>query len=106
MPPGSNSEPVVERQICDWHSLGGSRRAIQQAITLYLFGVAGGQLLYGPVSDRFGRRPTLIVALVLYIAAGPVAGWAATIGTLLIARVLQAVGGGGLVLGPGDRARQ
>jgi DHA1 family bicyclomycin/chloramphenicol resistance-like MFS transporter len=77
-----------------------SRRAIQQAITLYLFGIAGGQLLYGPVSDRFGRRPTLIAALTLYIAAGAVAGWAATIGTLLIARVLQAVGGcGGLVLG-------
>jgi len=76
-----------------------SRRAIQQAITLYLFGIAGGQLLYGPVSDRFGRRPTLIAALILYIAAGAVAGWAATIGTLLIARVLQAVGGcGGLVL--------
>src|SRR3984893_11371939 len=79
-----------------------SRRAIQQAITLYLFGIAGGQLLYGPVSDRFGRRPTLIAALILYIAAGAVAGWAATIGSLLIARVLQAVGGcGGVGLGRG-----
>jgi DHA1 family bicyclomycin/chloramphenicol resistance-like MFS transporter len=77
-----------------------SRRAIQQAITLYLFGVASGQLLYGPISDRVGRRPTLIAALILYVAAGAVAGWAATIGTLLIARVLQALGGcGGLVLG-------
>ena len=44
-----------------------SRRAIQQAITLYLFGIAGGQLLYGPVSDRFGRRPTLIAALILWM---------------------------------------
>ena len=77
-----------------------SRRAIQLAITLYLFGVAGGQLLYGPVSDRFGAATDTDLALVLYIAAGAVAGWAATIGTLLIARVLQAVGGcGGLVLG-------
>ena len=89
--------PVLPLAAADF---GVSRRAIQQAITLYLFGIAGGQLLYGPVSDRFGRRPTLIAALVLYIAAGAVAGWAATIGTLLIARVLQAVGGcGGLVLG-------
>jgi DHA1 family bicyclomycin/chloramphenicol resistance-like MFS transporter len=80
--------------------LGVSRHAIQQAITLYLFGIAGGQLLYGPVSDRFGRRPMLITALTLYVVAGAVAGWAATIGSLLIARVLQAVGGcGGLVLG-------
>ncbi|HEY2538979.1 MAG TPA: MFS transporter, partial [Stellaceae bacterium] len=80
--------------------LGVSRPAIQQAITLYLFGIAGGQLIYGPVSDRFGRRPTLIAALVLYIIAGAVAGAAPTIGALLIARVAQAVGGcGGLVLG-------
>ena len=80
--------------------LGVSSRTIQQAITLYLFGIAGGQLLWGPVSDRFGRRPTLIGALFFYIAAGAVAGWATTIATLLIARVLQAVGAcGGLVLG-------
>lgn len=80
--------------------LGVSRGAIQQAITLYLFGIAGGQLLYGPVSDRFGRRPTLIISLALYIVAGLIAGWAATLATLLMARVVQAVGGcGGLVLG-------
>ena len=80
--------------------LGVSRGVIQQAITFYLFGIAAGQLLYGPISDRFGRRPVLIGALALYVTAGAVAGWAATIGGLLIARVLQAVGGcGGLVLG-------
>jgi len=79
---------------------GVSRSAIQQAITLYLFGIAAGQLVYGPVSDRFGRRPTLIAALALYIAASAIAGCAATIGALLIARVVQAIGGcGGLVLG-------
>ena len=89
--------PVLPLAAADF---GVSRHAIQQAITLYLFGIAGGQLLYGPVSDRFGRRPMLITALTLYVVAGAVAGWAATIGSLLIARVLQAVGGcGGLVLG-------
>jgi MFS transporter, DHA1 family, multidrug resistance protein len=73
---------------------------IQLAITLYLIGIAGGQLLYGPVSDKFGRRPTLLVALLLYVIAGAVAGWATTIFTLVMARVVQAVGGcGGLVLG-------
>jgi MFS transporter, DHA1 family, multidrug resistance protein len=89
--------PVLPLAAAD---LGVSRGAIQQAITLYLFGIAGGQLLYGPVSDRFGRRPTLIVALALYVAAGAVAGWATSLGGLLMARVAQAVGGcGGLVLG-------
>jgi len=71
------------------------------AISLrHLFGIAGGQLLYGPVSDKFGRRPTLLLSLGLYVVASAVAGWAAGISTLLIARVGQAVGGcGGLVLG-------
>ena len=78
----------------------GSRSTIQLAVTLYLFSVAGGQLLHGRVSDKFGRRSTLLVSLGLYVAATAVAGWAAGITTLLIARIGQAVGGcGGLVLG-------
>jgi DHA1 family bicyclomycin/chloramphenicol resistance-like MFS transporter len=73
---------------------------IQLAITLYLVGIAGGQLLYGPVSDKFGRRPTLLVALLLYVVAGAVAGLATSVTMLVIGRVVQAVGGcGGLVLG-------
>lgn len=74
--------------------------AIQLAITLYLFGVAFGQLLYGPLSDRFGRRPALLVALIAYVGASIAAGLAPTLGVLAAARVIQALGGcGGLVLG-------
>jgi MFS transporter, DHA1 family, multidrug resistance protein len=76
-----------------------SRSAIQLAVTLYLFGIAGGQLPYGPVSDRFGRRPTLLAALCLYNRVSPAAGWAAGIATLVAAQVVQAVAGcRGLVL--------
>jgi DHA1 family bicyclomycin/chloramphenicol resistance-like MFS transporter len=84
--------PVLPPVAADF---GVSRGTIQLAITLYLFAVAGG-----PVSDKFGRRPTLLVSLGLYVVASAVAGWAAGITTLLIARIGQAVGGcGGLVLG-------
>ncbi len=77
-----------------------SSSAIQLTITLYLFGIAGGQLLYGPASDRLGRRPMLLMALVLYVAASIVAGLAPNLHVLLVARVVQAIGGcGGLVLG-------
>lgn len=72
----------------------------QLTITLYLIGLAMGQLAYGPISDRFGRRPVLLCGLTLYALAGAVTAVAPTAGTLIVARVLQAVGGcSGLVLG-------
>ena len=42
---------------------------VQLTISSYLFGFAVGQIFYGPVSDRFGRRPILLAALVLYALA-------------------------------------
>lgn len=79
--------------------LGASTGAMQMTVSVYIFGLAVGQLIYGPVSDRFGRRPTLMAGLVLYIAAGAAAGLAPGIGALIGARLLQALGGcAGLVL--------
>jgi MFS transporter, DHA1 family, multidrug resistance protein len=81
-------------------ALGVSEAAIQLTITLYLIGLAAGQLLYGPISDRFGRRPSLIGGLALFTAAGALTALAPTAGTLIAARVVQALGGcAGLVLG-------
>jgi MFS transporter, DHA1 family, multidrug resistance protein len=73
---------------------------IQLAITLYLVGLAIGQLIYGPISDRFGRRPVLLAGLGLYTVAGFVAAAAPYASALIIARVFQSLGGcSGLVLG-------
>src|SRR5258708_21726296 len=41
----------------------------QLTITLYLVGLAVGQLFYGPVSDGFGRRPVLLAGLLLFFVA-------------------------------------
>ncbi|WP_281292739.1 multidrug effflux MFS transporter [Methylobacterium oryzihabitans] len=80
--------------------LGTSPAAAQLTITLYLVGLACGQLVYGPVSDRFGRRPVLIVGLGLYLAGLLLAIPAQSIGVLVAARVLQSLGAcGSLVLG-------
>ena len=38
----------------------------QLTISTYLIGFAVGQIVYGPISDRFGRKPVMLVALVLY----------------------------------------
>lgn len=72
----------------------------QLTITLYLVGLAMGQLAYGPISDRFGRRPVLLCGLTLYAVAGAVTAVAPNAGVLITARVVQALGGcAGLVLG-------
>jgi MFS transporter, DHA1 family, multidrug resistance protein len=74
--------------------------AVQLTITLYLIGLAAGQLLYGPISDRFGRRPVLLAGLALFMLAGIATAAAPNAATLVIARVLQSIGAcAGLVLG-------
>lgn len=77
-----------------------SNATVQLTITLYLVGLAIGQLVYGPISDRFGRRPVLLAGLLLYAAAGAVTAIAPSAGALIAARVVQSIGGcSGLVLG-------
>jgi MFS transporter, DHA1 family, multidrug resistance protein len=72
----------------------------QLTITLYLIGLAAGQLFYGPVSDRFGRRPVLLAGLTLFTIASIVTACAPNAGVLIGSRVLQSIGGcAGLVLG-------
>jgi DHA1 family bicyclomycin/chloramphenicol resistance-like MFS transporter len=73
---------------------------IRITITVYIVGLGVGQLVYGPLSDVFGRRPTLLVGLVLYTAGGLAATLAPNVGVLIAARLVQAAGGcAGLLLG-------
>lgn len=86
--------PAVAREFA------ASPGTVQLTLTVYLVGIAAGQLIYGPLSDRFGRRPVLIVCLSIFLAASTVAGLAPHLGVLIAARFVQAVGAcGGLVLG-------
>ena len=73
---------------------------VQLALTLFLAGIASGQLVYGPVSDRFGRRPVLIAGLALFLVGTLLCGLAWSLTALIIGRVLEACGGcAGMVLG-------
>ena len=65
----------------------------QLTLTFYLVGLAVAQLAYGPLSDRFGRRPALLTGLFLYVIGSVACVAAPTIETLIAGRVLQAVGG-------------
>jgi DHA1 family bicyclomycin/chloramphenicol resistance-like MFS transporter len=74
--------------------------SVQFVLTLFLAGIAAGQLLYGPLSDRFGRRPMLIAGLVLFLIGTTLCGLAWSLPVLIIGRLLEAGGGcAGMVLG-------
>ncbi|MBH61557.1 MAG: multidrug transporter [Alphaproteobacteria bacterium] len=66
---------------------------VQLTLTFYLVGLAAAQLVYGPLSDRIGRRPALLIGLVLYVIGSVACVAAPTIEKLIAGRVLQAVGG-------------
>ena len=81
-------------------SLGAGIAAMQMTVSLYIFGLAVGQLVYGPLADRFGRRPVLLCGLGIYCVAGLAAALAPEVHSLIAARLFQAIGGcSGLVLG-------
>jgi MFS transporter, DHA1 family, multidrug resistance protein len=78
---------------------GVSYGVVQLTLTLYIIGMAVCQLAYGPLSDRFGRRPVLLAGMALFVAASVLAAFATSIAMLIAARLLQAIGGAsGLVL--------
>lgn len=81
-------------------ALGAAPAGMQQTITLYVIGLAVGQLIYGPISDTWGRRPALLVGLCLYLGASVLALCAPSLQWLVAARLLQALGGAaGITLG-------
>ncbi|GGE86737.1 multidrug effflux MFS transporter [Stappia taiwanensis] len=64
----------------------------QKVLIAYLIGFGGAQLFYGPVSDRYGRRPVLLGGLALYAAAGVFSIFANDMSHLLAARLVQGIG--------------
>jgi DHA1 family bicyclomycin/chloramphenicol resistance-like MFS transporter len=65
---------------------------VQLVLSLYLAGIAAGQLVYGPLSDRFGRRPVLLAGLAMFLLATALCGLAPTLGWLIFGRVMQGLG--------------
>lgn len=72
--------------------------SVQLTVSSYLIGFAVGQVIYGPLSDRHGRRPVLLAALAFYTAGALVCAATQSIDTLIAARFLQAIGGSGAIV--------
>ena len=72
---------------------GVTTQQVANSLPAYFLGLAIGQLIYGPVSDRIGRKTPLYFGLVLYICASFLCVFAKSEWSLIAARVLQALGG-------------
>src|SRR3979490_2902298 len=74
-------------------SFGRDISVAQMTVSLYMVGIACSQLIMGPLSDRFGRRPVLLAGLGLMVTASAACIFAETLPQLIAARFLQALGG-------------
>jgi DHA1 family bicyclomycin/chloramphenicol resistance-like MFS transporter len=82
--------PALPAIAADLHADAG---AVQATLAAYLAGMAGGQLFYGTLADRFGRRLPLLVGLALFALASLGCAQAHTVGELMAWRLAQALGG-------------
>ncbi|MFI5011913.1 MAG: multidrug effflux MFS transporter [Hyphomicrobiales bacterium] len=79
------SMPAIARE------LGTDAAHVQLTLSIFLVGFAVGQFFHGPLSDRFGRKPTLLVGLACYVVASAICAFTRSIELLILARFVQAV---------------
>jgi len=78
--------------------LGASMPQAQLTLTALLLAFGASQLIWGPLSDRFGRRPILILGMAAYVAASVGSALSPSIGVLLVWRTLQGAAMGAAVM--------
>jgi len=86
--------PAIQR------SFNVSQSVAQLALSLSMVSIAISTLIYGPLSDRFGRKPVLVGGMILFLGGSLLSTFAPSIGALIVGRIIQAAGSGsGMVLG-------
>lgn len=73
-------------------ALGAEQSALELTVSGYLVGFSAGQLLWGPISDRYGRRSPVAVGLVIFVLGAAGCALSTTAGQLILWRVVQALG--------------
>lgn len=77
--------PAIEREFAE--------SGVERTMAMYMLGIAIGQFFYGPLSDRFGRKPPLYAGLALYALGALGCALATNMSMLMWMRVVQAIGG-------------
>jgi DHA1 family bicyclomycin/chloramphenicol resistance-like MFS transporter len=99
----------VDMYLPSWPEMGrllqASPAQVQLTLSVYLVGFGLAQLIYGPLSDRHGRKPVLLAAIAIYVLASIACTLAPSIEFLIAARFVQAVGGSGILVLPRAIAR-
>ncbi|PSL46035.1 DHA1 family bicyclomycin/chloramphenicol resistance-like MFS transporter [Chitinophaga niastensis] len=72
--------------------LGVDPTRVALSLSSFFIGISAGQLLYGPLLDRFGRKKPLYIGLVLYIISSAGCMYVSTLNSLIILRFIQAIG--------------
>ena len=80
------------------HALGASMPQAQLTLSALLLCFGISQLMWGPVSDKYGRRPVLLVGLALYVVASVASSWVDSVNGLIICRALQGAAMGAPVM--------
>ena len=74
--------------------------SMQLTLGIYLFGLSIGQLVLGPIIDRFGRKKPLIIGMMIYLLASMLCALSSSYSLLLLSRLIQALGAcSGLIIG-------
>jgi DHA1 family bicyclomycin/chloramphenicol resistance-like MFS transporter len=88
--------PGLPSMVEDFHT---SETLVQLSLTMGMIGLAIGQIFFGPMSQKWGRRPVLLVSMILFIAAAFLCVLSDNIESFLLCRLFQGLGGaGGIVL--------
>lgn len=87
--------PTLPEMRADFHT---SRSVIQLGLSFGMAGLGLGELYWGPLSDKTGRKPVLYLSLALFVAAAAISVFSPNIAFFLVCRLAQGLGGAGAVL--------
>jgi DHA1 family bicyclomycin/chloramphenicol resistance-like MFS transporter len=87
--------PALPAIATDYHT---TASHVQLSLTLFLLGLALGQLVYGPISDMYGRRIPLLIGLIVYVATTLICAFSPSIWTLILVRFIQGMAGAAAIV--------